>query len=1434
MARPSFLVQVCQCCICRSVAAAAAQMALMHASIRALAVFFCTVTLPGAAGHAYLSDPPPRNLITHWEGDEVCPHCLNANGPANVERRGSGVWPSSQAPGSHGLCGDPVQNRADPVSLKDEPYMIPSEPQRVYQAGSIVEFRVAVSTHHMGHYEFRICDYALDGRTLSSVHEGQKCLDARILHRAAPGDSCTPNDARGDCQPIDEHNPGRWYLPPPGKGTQTADALWDSSKAKPLPAVDEVHTMRFQIPADLTCTHCTLQWYYATANTCLPDEAYLGYFRDLQAAGWDAASWCPWALESWATKSNSCCGPEGKGVFPEEFWNCADITIVSSSSPSPSQPTPVPRPSPSPSQLTPVPRPSPSPSQPEPEPEPVEVCSWMTSTWSPCPATGCGASGLRVRSVSCWCGGVVALESRCDRQVRPTLEEPCKGACSPTTGRTLQPWAECGVRRIQGRSTQMGQCAESLECREYGSVWSQCEPRSLPRTPAPASVILRLGMQLPQGLDLCPDLSELGARVSAWAGASMAVATLAECQFSENRRLRWLGSSRNTRNEGMTDGQGILVDGSSFPKNVSARRLGSCPSNDVGCGCEWADATTCSSADDHSVCWCRCCCPLGGTCSSSGGKKTEEKQDASCAFPAGVPKTAASVDNRGFAVSHGKLAVVGPQLVDESGKAVQLMGMSSHGLHWFPACYTRDSVKYLAQHWGINVYRAAMYIGEGGYASRKSVLDSVKDIVDWCEELGIYVMIDWHVLTPGDPNHWLTGAGRSEANALEFWKDIAKLYKDKKHVLYEICNEPNGVEWGLVKSYADNVIAAIRSVDPDTVILVGTPTWSQDIHLAAANPVAQPHNVMYAFHFYAGSHRFLLDRVKQYASTLPIFVTEWGTSKASGDGGPYLETAKEFLDLFNAKETTGVLISWAQWSYADKAEVSAALKPGSCNARAWDQVSCSGSFLRSYLQSHVDTAFTPSTSKGATIATTSWHSTTPKKIDTTFMAKTSTGTTTVDPTLRQGTTPKKIVSTPPSLSSTATTTAAPMVVKGHMTMMVASPSDFMGDIQAHKGIAVGIANSTSCRAENIQLQFSLEGRRLEPMRGLNDEASRLVKAYYTIRVIRDVDPAKPYKIASSIASMPLSEWSAIFTSAADSSSRGGIAYTIDVTSVSSPSVEKLSTDQSTASSRIVDVEFSIATQSIEHSEVLSTRLTSTEHFAMLEDWLDRWLVQKYGAQTLQSTPEVAGDLLQWCEWKNGTGSFKCGAPATYQEEDNGDGSDMTNFTIALVVLCMFVLILVAVAVKYRSYCATRSRTPMSRTPVTSWVERQSTYECKEESSPRKTPQERKCAESRSSSASSSSSSLSGPIYSRCPALGHIFSSWGQQKRSKVHPVSQDESCRTHGADQSEVCDSGCSPRSLSSHWRDGFNWSVKLPNTVKSPRLMPAASPPARQLSDLS
>lgn len=279
----------------------------------------------------------------------------------------------------------------------------------------------------------------------------------------------------------------------------------------------------------------------------------------------------------------------------------------------------------------------------------------------------------------------------------------------------------------------------------------------------------------------------------------------------------------------------------------------------------------------------------------------------------------------GGTAEHGQLQVIGTQLCGENGEPVVLRGMSTHGLQWYGAFASEGAVRSLAAY-GANLFRVAVYTGEGGYLSRPELKAQVITAIDAAIQNGMYVILDWHILSDGNPMDHL-----EEAKA--FFTEMAQKYRDSPAILYEICNEPNGdVTWGKdVKPYAQQVVQAIRAVDPKGIILIGSSTWSQDLHIAAADPL-EGNNLMYTCHFYAGTHgESLRTRIDQALSQgLPVFVSEWGTSRADGSGGVFLKESEVWMDFLAERN-----ISWANWSLCDKEETSAALRPGTDPNGPW-------------------------------------------------------------------------------------------------------------------------------------------------------------------------------------------------------------------------------------------------------------------------------------------------------------------------------------------------------------------------------------------------------------------------------------------------------------------------------------------------------------------
>lgn len=308
-----------------------------------------------------------------------------------------------------------------------------------------------------------------------------------------------------------------------------------------------------------------------------------------------------------------------------------------------------------------------------------------------------------------------------------------------------------------------------------------------------------------------------------------------------------------------------------------------------------------------------------------------------------------AVDKDGKTVveRYGQLNVVGTNLCTEAGQPVQLRGISSHALHWYGKYANPAVLTWLRNDWNMQVWRAAMYLSEGGYFTSRTIRTRVYDSIEACLDLGTYVIVDWHVHRDRDPL-------LHTDDAIEFFTDVARRWGDKPNIIYEICNEPNGneVTWaGNIKPYAEKVIKAIREIDPDNLIIVGTPTWSQDVDIAAADPLDMGGNLMYTLHFYAGSHGKEL-RAKAdeaLAKGLPLFVTEWGTTLNTGGGDYFPKESLEWLKWMKKNN-----ISWVNWSMNNKGEASGLLEYNADREAkgGWtdSELSPSGRFVRKVLR----------------------------------------------------------------------------------------------------------------------------------------------------------------------------------------------------------------------------------------------------------------------------------------------------------------------------------------------------------------------------------------------------------------------------------------------------------------------------------------------------
>lgn len=275
---------------------------------------------------------------------------------------------------------------------------------------------------------------------------------------------------------------------------------------------------------------------------------------------------------------------------------------------------------------------------------------------------------------------------------------------------------------------------------------------------------------------------------------------------------------------------------------------------------------------------------------------------------------------------NGALRVVGTELVNKKGEAIQLRGLSSHGIMWFPE-FTNYRAIATTKKYGANVFRIALYTEqENGYIYNP---DEAKKLFFMALEntLGadMYAIVDWHTLKDENPNQYVK-------QAMAFFDEVSARYAHEPGVIYEICNEPSGdTTWEEIKEYAHKVIPVIRKNAPDAIILVGTPKFCTDIKKVAEDPLDYK-NILYTYHLYTayneGDYKEKIEYVLEEG--IPLFVSEWGINHEKEEDAIAYEKAEAFLDFLNEKN-----ISWVNWSLCNKQEEYSVISPSSSRLSNW-------------------------------------------------------------------------------------------------------------------------------------------------------------------------------------------------------------------------------------------------------------------------------------------------------------------------------------------------------------------------------------------------------------------------------------------------------------------------------------------------------------------
>ena len=276
-----------------------------------------------------------------------------------------------------------------------------------------------------------------------------------------------------------------------------------------------------------------------------------------------------------------------------------------------------------------------------------------------------------------------------------------------------------------------------------------------------------------------------------------------------------------------------------------------------------------------------------------------------------------------------KLSIEGKNIVTESGEIIRLTGVSfsdpdklERDGQWNPRYFQE------AKNWGCNVVRFPVHpprLNDRGWDEYFAVLDKG---VAMAEELGMYVIIDWHVIGNMSEDRWfLPIYNTTYEETRKFWKRLAKHFKGNPTVaVYELYNEPTHkgnelgeLNWETLRSIYETIIDDVNAIDNEKIFLVAGMNWGYYLNEVIENPVKRK-NVAYATHPYPQKEPAPWEEKWEkswghVADTYPVIATEFGFMPESEPGAHIPCIADEVYGeaIMNYFEKKGV--SFTLWSF---------------------------------------------------------------------------------------------------------------------------------------------------------------------------------------------------------------------------------------------------------------------------------------------------------------------------------------------------------------------------------------------------------------------------------------------------------------------------------------------------------------------------------------
>ncbi len=272
------------------------------------------------------------------------------------------------------------------------------------------------------------------------------------------------------------------------------------------------------------------------------------------------------------------------------------------------------------------------------------------------------------------------------------------------------------------------------------------------------------------------------------------------------------------------------------------------------------------------------------------------------------------------------IQVEGNKFVDEKGDIVLFKGVSisdpdkiSKNGKWGKDLFIE------LKKWGVNLIRIPVHPISWHQRGKKEYIKLLDEAVDYCSELGIYVIIDWHSI--GNLRTEIFQAemyNTSLKESMNFWKTIAGHYRNVPTVaFYELFNEPTTwhasygtCSWKAWKEIMEEMIDLVYAVDKNVIPLVAGFNWAYDLKPVRLDPIERE-GIAYVTHPYPGKctpprePKWEMD-FGFVADTYPVIATEIGYMAESEDVN-LVESDNYKENIVNYFHKKG--ISWTAWVF---------------------------------------------------------------------------------------------------------------------------------------------------------------------------------------------------------------------------------------------------------------------------------------------------------------------------------------------------------------------------------------------------------------------------------------------------------------------------------------------------------------------------------------